>query len=121
MQQTAMAAPYQPAAAGPSRPHRANNPYGAPVAYGQPRTDRADPPAAQANWGNHAGYNTNAGVGRPMPTPRGGEVRRDASLSEDSAAKRNPLSDLMETEKLYVEQLTLVIRVRTVYSIWKPR
>jgi hypothetical protein len=30
---------------------------------------------------------------------------------EDSSAKRNPFAELLDTEKVYVEQLTLVIRV----------
>ena len=31
------------------------------------------------------------------------------------ASKRNPLVDLMDSEKTYVEQLALVIRVSTVF------
>jgi len=60
----------------------------------------------------------------PLPSPSGyhppptaplqtAPLRRDTSLSDDGGgSKRNPLIDLMETEKTYVEQLTLVIRVR---------
>lgn len=55
----------------------------------------------------------------PMPMPQAMPqpyipVDRQRSVSEDSEsiAKRNPLIDLVETEKVYGEQLTLVIRVR---------
>lgn len=36
----------------------------------------------------------------------------DGVRREDSTAKRNPFADLIDTEKIYVDQLTLVIRVR---------
>ncbi|TXT11156.1 hypothetical protein VHUM_01907 [Vanrija humicola] len=45
-------------------------------------------------------------------------VRRGPSVDE-SQAKRNPLDDLVETEKVYVEQLTLVIR--RVAAAWSRR
>lgn len=46
-----------------------------------------------------------------MPSPQSSTLRRDQSFSDDAAAKRNSLTDLIESEKSYVEQLTLVIRV----------
>jgi hypothetical protein len=41
-------------------------------------------------------------------------LRRDPSATDDGGSKRstNPLTDLIDSEKVYVEQLTLVIRVR---------
>lgn len=40
------------------------------------------------------------------------------SPSDDSAAKRNPFTDLIETDKVYVDQLTLVIRVSCAMGSW---
>lgn len=51
-------------------------------------------------------------------TPMPGEMPPSPSAqSADKAKKSNPLTDLIETEKLYVEQLTGIIRVRLSFTV----
>jgi hypothetical protein len=50
------------------------------------------------------GWNTINGNGHAQNYDNGSEERGEGS-------KRNPLVDLMDSERLYVEQLALVIRV----------
>ncbi|WVQ84007.1 hypothetical protein IAT38_006152 [Cryptococcus sp. DSM 104549] len=125
-----MAAPYQPAA-GPSRSFF---PAPIPNQYLPPRSTSATPSPSyspnldQEGWPQpHLGalpHGSSSGPGAPalgtipMPGPRlsststvgssgsGGYSNPDENLAQ----KRNPLVDLMDSEKTYVEQLGLVIR-----------
>lgn len=112
MQAAAMAAHYQPAA-GPSRPHIMTSfptPALPPQQGTQSRSDRAGQPSG---WTSPTSYGPGPGHVVTSPSfdmttsPLDDGVRR-----EDSTAKRNPFADLIDTEKIYVDQLTLVIRVR---------
>lgn len=60
---------------------------------------------------SRAASRTASPVPPPSPhTPHPGDSPAAAGI-DNSAAKRNPFIDLIETEKVYVDQLTLVIRV----------
>lgn len=61
-----------------------------------------------------------------MPEPRlgngsgsfnGNEDGNGGSLEDKDNARRNPLVDLIDSEKGYIEQLGLVIRVSLLYAL----
>ncbi|WWC87232.1 uncharacterized protein L201_002120 [Kwoniella dendrophila CBS 6074] len=112
-------ASYQTSTAGPSRPYPG---YPQQNASGSPTPS---PPMDQNQWPANGHQYANPGS-MQMPQPRGvsgsssSSVSRSASaasghgstITNDSSegSKRNPLIDLMDSEKVYVDQLSLVIR-----------
>lgn len=95
-----MAAPYQPQpTAGPSRPYISQMPMPMPMPPPPPsKSPSSLADSSHAPWGN--GYENGSQV------PGGQEDRSEST-------KRNPLVDLIDTERSYVDQLGLVIRVST--------
>jgi hypothetical protein len=91
-----MASPYLPQP-GPSRYQF--NPDNRP-----PNVPSKAPNLESAPWSDTNGYDNDAPNGN-IPD----DQERDASRGEGS--RRNPLVDLIDSERVYVEQLGLVIRV----------
>ncbi|WWD22059.1 hypothetical protein CI109_106547 [Kwoniella shandongensis] len=121
-----MTQPYQPplgvaSAAGPSRPYYNANPNRPPPfppskSPSPSYSPNIDQEAWPSNGGNGGGYDFGVpGMGSlQMPDPRRPGSGSGSSLDDRTAAaegsKRNPLVDLIDSEKTYVEQLGLVIR-----------
>lgn len=59
-------------------------------------------------------------MNQTQPEARPQQHGRELPAEPESPSTRNPLTDLMDTEKVYVEQLTFVIRVRTTLGILLP-
>lgn len=109
-----MVAQYQ-ATAGPSR-------YQAPLP--PPPTAplapiRTDPSIQSGTWSplssrspNHVAPPPPLNMNPPQTQSRPQQYARELPAEPESPSTRNPLTDLMDTEKVYVEQLTFVIRVR---------
>lgn len=115
-----MVAQYQPTA-GPSRYQAPLPPPPLPTAPLAPI--RTDLPLETAGWGplsprapNHAAAAPSLNMAHHQPRPQ--HVAREQPQlppEPESPSARNPLTDLMDTEKVYVEQLTFVIRVRRLH------
>ena len=93
-----MAASYQPTA-GPSRSYE-NIPFTPPVSSKSPTPSHVYSPHAEAPEASWQNGNESYGGSRP-----------DSGERATEGTKRNPLVDLIDTEKTYVDQLGLVIRV----------
>ena len=91
-----MAAPYQ-ATAGPSRMYDPAMPPPPPAKL--PSLTPFSPVGTGAPWSNGTADDTH-GANSPV-------------MDRDEGTKRNPLVDLIDTERIYVDQLGLVIRVST--------
>lgn len=132
MHATPMAARYQPAA-GPSRPPHIMTSFPSPAIpqqhhhqqaqyppqhqpqHGAPqRSDRPVQPPSPSGWTSPtptAFPSATSPASITSPTTQGFMTQPLNVRREDSSAKRNPFAKLLDTEKIYVEQLTLVIRV----------
>jgi len=88
-----MTAPYYTSQAGPSRYDMVPP---APPSKSPSLSFPSIDPASNPSWGNG---------------PANGLTDRHQGDDSGESSKRNPLVDLMDSEKIYVEQLGLVIRV----------
>ncbi|BEJ14615.1 hypothetical protein CspHIS471_0403820 [Cutaneotrichosporon sp. HIS471] len=138
-----MAARYQPAA-GPSRPPQhimtsfpnptlAQHPqypqqqHPPQLQHGAPyqRSDHPVQPSGPSGWTsptNPAAFPPATSPSITSPTSQGFAMTQPLNVGvrrEDSTAKRNPFAELLDTEKIYVDQLTLVIR--RVAAAWSRR
>ncbi|BEI91494.1 uncharacterized protein CcaverHIS019_0403140 [Cutaneotrichosporon cavernicola] len=139
-----MAARYQPAA-GPSRPpppphimtsfpnpalaQHPQHPQQHPpqLQHGAPYQRSGHPvqPSGPSGWTsptNPAPFPPPTSPSITSPTSQGFAMTQPLNVGmrrEDSTAKRNPFADLFDTEKIYVDQLTLVIR--RVAAAWSRR
>ncbi|KAL7424381.1 hypothetical protein Q5752_000063 [Cryptotrichosporon argae] len=78
---------------------------GAANGYGNATGNNGPPPNGQPSRGASMGAD---GPAMSMPQPSVGVQRTDSLVSDDG--RRNPLVDLIDTERVYVEQLGLIIR-----------
>jgi len=98
---------FHPTNGGPSRQYDPTLPHAAHTDALSPSFPQTlDTPAWSDGYGGERGTMS-------MPGPG---VDSSLRSSEADASKRNPLVDLMDTEKVYVEQLGLVIRVSTSFA-----
>lgn len=112
-----MVAQYQ-ATAGPSR-YQAPLPPPPTAPLAPIRTDPSIQ-SGSSSWSplsprspNHVAPPPPLNMNMPQPQSRPQQHARELPAEPESPSTRNPLTDLMDTEKVYVEQLTFVIRVRT--------
>ena len=109
-----------PATAGPSR-YQAPLPPPPTAPLAPIRTDAS---IESGSWSplsprsqNHVAAPPPLNMNQPQPLPqsRPQQYARELLAEPESPTTRNPLMDLMDTEKVYVEQLTFVIRVRSLH------
>lgn len=93
----------QSSQAGPSRQLSLGLPPPVPLKTSEPSSPASDVPSANG-WGGNSRH------GSLTPSTSGGSEGRPMA-EERETSRRNPLIDLIDSEKAYVEQLGLVIRV----------
>ena len=108
---------FEPSDAGPSRhfdPLPPALPPKSPSSSFHGGLDQSDPDSLAPIGNGHGNGNGRGFGGGSVGWPNGAaEIPRPSSGADthDSGSRRNPLVDLIDSEKTYVEQLGLVIRV----------